>query len=151
MKLKLFLVIILGALMFVSCQASTPCLVSFDEIHVDTDSSHDIPKYIPIFKNSHSYLADPLIVLNKPLRGTNMIEVIAGTLVTNSSADVVYEWYAEEVQNLGWILVDLMGFDGEIARVQAKRGDEFLEISILPDLITNDIHIIYLVTKDDAK
>lgn len=148
MKFRYFSIIILGVMVFASCQASIPSMISFEQKDNSSHQIYEIPKHIPVFKNAKNYSADPLKVVEKPLGKTDLIEVVTGTLQTNSSASYVYEWYVEEVQNLGWTLIDLMGYDGEVARVQAKRGDEFIELSILSEQDSRMIKITYLVTRD---
>ncbi|MEZ4812798.1 MAG: hypothetical protein R2883_04830 [Caldisericia bacterium] len=148
MKFRYFFIIILGVMVFASCQATVPSMISF-ESKVDLENRmSEIPDHIPIYKNAKNYPADPLKVVERPLRDTDMIEVVSGTLQTNAPASVVYEWYIQEVQNLGWTLIDLMGYDGEVARIQAKRGDEFIELSILSETGTRIIRVTYLVTRD---
>jgi hypothetical protein len=138
-------IVVLG---FVSCHASAPSMITLDDMDVSGNHTIDIPNYIPIYHNARNYQPDPLRILDEPLSGTNLREVVVGTLITKANPADVYEWYVEAVTDKGWALIDLLGYDGQIARVQAKRGEEFLDLSIMPDLVTQDIHITYLVTRE---
>lgn len=149
MRIYVTVIAVVTLLTLVSCRASAPCIVTLDNISVSDAQTIDIPNYIPIYDNARNYEPDPLRILDEPLKGTDLREVIVGTLITRANPANVYEWYVDEVVNKGWALIDLLGYDGQIARVQAKRGEEFLEVSIMPDLVTQDVHITYLVTREN--
>lgn len=149
-KLLRFLAIGLVAILVVSCRASVPSMAPIGD-GITNNVRGEVPDYIPIYPVSDNYIADPLKTDSDILTGTTLQKTVVGTLTTDANPASVFQWYKDEIADLGWILIDSQQYNGANAQIRAIREEETMDLSILSDVVTTKTHITYLVTKEATK